>query len=66
MEITQYDVVYYRQSDGSYIKYIVKKKDGDELILVTKSGKLHNWVMTSDVLNQEQFEKQYNNEMIYE
>lgn len=66
MKINAYDVVYYPQKDGSYVKYIVRRSDGDELIVTTLDGRLQNWVMTSDVINQEQFEKQYNNEIIYE
>lgn len=60
------DTVYYKTTDGNWVRYIVKKKENDELIVFTALSHLPNWVFTSDVVDVNDFIKRYNGEIIYE
>ena len=60
------DIVYYKYKPDCYIKYKIKKKDGDDLIVFSYISHETNWLTTADVIDVEQFEKQYNDEVIYE
>ena len=55
------DIVYLPVKDG-YIKYKVRRVVDDTVIV---RGNDHNWLSISDVLTEEQFNKQYKGEPIY-
>ena len=52
--------------EGGYIKYIIKKKVDNEILVKTYKSRMLNWLDVSQVLTFDDFINIYKNEEIFE
>lgn len=59
------DIVFLRYGNN-YVKNVIKQAIDDDFVIITVKTHILNCVPKSDLISAEEFEKIYNNELIYE